>query len=74
MDGQVGVILFDSTSAAFRAEKVLKDLGLRVKLIPTPRQLSSDCGAALRFDVDRLAEVESLLHQYDVPIASVHMM
>lgn len=44
-----GVVLFYTTSAAMRAEKVATEAGLRVKLIPTPRQLSSDCGIALRF-------------------------
>jgi hypothetical protein len=44
-----GAVLFASTSAAIRAEKVLLAVGLTVKLIPTPRQLSSDCGLALRF-------------------------
>ena len=45
-----GVVLFHTTSAALRSEKVLQRAGLTVKLIPTPRQFSSDCGIALRFD------------------------
>ena len=44
-----GVVLFFTTSAAMRGEKVATAAGLGVKLIPTPRQLSSDCGIALRF-------------------------
>lgn len=43
------VVLFYSTSLAIRAEKVAKNVGIEVKLIPTPRHLSSDCGTALRF-------------------------
>lgn len=45
-----GVVLFHTTTSALRAEKVLKNAGLEVKLIPTPRELSSDCGISLRFD------------------------
>lgn len=49
-----GVLLFHTTTSALRAEKILQKDGLTVKLIPTPRELSSDCGIALRFDwVDR---------------------
>ena len=48
---EFGVILFHTTSAALRAEKVLQRSGLTVKLIPTPREFSSDCGMALRFGV-----------------------
>jgi len=44
-----GVVLFYSTSLAIRAEKLAKEAGLNVKLIPTPRHLSSDCGLAMRF-------------------------
>ncbi len=44
------VALLYSTSIAIRAEKICKKAGLKVKLIPTPRHLSSDCGIALRFD------------------------
>ena len=46
---KMAVVLFFSTSIAMRAEKIAKDQGMEVKLIPTPRHLSSDCGTALRF-------------------------
>ena len=45
---QYSVILVQSTSHAIRAEKVLESAGIGCKLIPVPRQLSSDCGVALR--------------------------
>lgn len=56
-----GVALFHTTSAALRAEKVAQRAGLTVKLIPTPRQFSSDCGIALRFDWAEAAHVQELL-------------
>jgi hypothetical protein len=42
------VILFASSSHALRAERVLREAAIEVKLIPVPRQLSSDCGLCLR--------------------------
>ena len=45
----LGVLLFHTTTSAIRAEKILKQNGLDVKLTPTPRELSSDCGISLRF-------------------------
>jgi len=48
-DARFCVALFYSTSLAIRAEKIAKNAGLEVKLIPTPRHLSSNCGTALRF-------------------------
>jgi len=47
-DREYAVFLFYSTQGAIKAERALLRAGLAVKLIPTPRQLSSDCGTALR--------------------------
>ncbi|NIT36329.1 MAG: DUF3343 domain-containing protein [candidate division Zixibacteria bacterium] len=58
-----GVVLFHTTSAAMRAEKVAKKAGLDVKLIPTPRQLSSDCGIALRFNREEGDDVRNVLDE-----------
>lgn len=44
-----GVVLFHTTTSAIRAERILMKAGLVVKLVPTPRELSSDCGISLRF-------------------------
>jgi hypothetical protein len=68
---EFGVVLFDGTSAALRAENVLHQRGLASKLIPTPRQLSSDCGLALRFDWHEQESVRSILLQAKVPFASI---
>ncbi len=69
-----GVILFHTTSAAMQAERLLSKAGLKVKLIPTPRQFSSDCGIALRFDWEQKGEVESLLASNKVDTAALHQM
>jgi hypothetical protein len=49
-DSGYSVVLFHSTSGAIRAEKLAKNADLKVKLIPVPRHLSSDCGVCLRFE------------------------
>jgi hypothetical protein len=67
-----GVVLFDSTQAALRAEKTLQAEGLKVKLIPVPRQLSSDCGLSLRFSFDQAGLVKDILADNKVPIAGIH--
>ena len=69
-----GVVLFHTTSAALRSEKVLQRAGLTVKLIPTPRQFSSDCGIALRFDQAELARVQSLLEAAGVEVDQIRAL
>lgn len=67
-----GVVLFYTTSSAMRAEKVLSKEGYGVKLIPTPRQFSSDCGIALRFGWQQRKQVETALEKNKVEIDSIH--
>ncbi len=68
-----GVVLFHTTTSALRAEKVLQKIGLTVKLIPTPRELSSDCGIALRFSLTDREAVEKGLTDAGVD-AEIHPM
>lgn len=42
------VILVYSTSHAMRIEKLLAERGIACKMIPVPRQISSDCGVCIR--------------------------
>lgn len=62
------VVLVYSTSHAIQAERVLKRAGLAVKLIPTPRHLSSDCGSALRIPAKDRAASETMLADAGVPL------
>ncbi len=45
---QYAVIIVYSTSHAIRIEKLLQGEGIACKLIPVPRQISSDCGVCIR--------------------------
>ncbi|WP_082725720.1 DUF3343 domain-containing protein [Limnochorda pilosa] len=67
-----GVVLFHTSSSAFRAEKILLRDGLRCKLIPTPREMSSDCGIALWFAGVRPDHVAGLLDSANVEVAAIH--
>jgi hypothetical protein len=69
-----GVVLLHNTSSVMRAEKVLQKNGIAVKLIPTPREFSSDCGMAVRFDWQDEARVRVLLDQAHVEVAEIHIM
>lgn len=50
------MITFPSTHDAIRAEQILVQTGLAVTLLPVPREISGDCGLALRLESDRLEE------------------
>jgi uncharacterized SAM-binding protein YcdF (DUF218 family) len=69
---EYSVVLFDSTAHAIRAEQLLQRAGLRIKMIPTPRQLSSDCGMALRFNRAEEGRIAGILEENRVPARSIH--
>ncbi len=69
-----GVVLFYTSSSAMQADAVLLRAKLSAKLIPTPRELSSDCGVALRFNWSQSELVQSILNQTHVEIAGIHPM
>jgi len=69
-----GVILFYTTSSALKAEKTLIKQGLEIKLIPVPRELSSDCGISLRFNWKDRELVLSQLATANVEIDSLHRL
>lgn len=69
-----GVVLFHTTSSVMRAEKLLRKEGYTIKLIPTPREFSSDCGIALRFEWDEYEEVKSVLDAAHMEIEAIYPM
>lgn len=43
------IVTFASVHQALRAEKVLREQGIPISVINTPREVSSDCGISLSF-------------------------
>lgn len=56
-----GLITFFGSHQALRAESVLKKAGVAVRLVPGPREISPNCGVALRFPLGREEEVVAFL-------------
>ena len=57
----LALITFPSTHDAMRAEKMLLQAGFQVTLLPVPREISGDCGLALRLEADHLAASRAVL-------------
>ena len=71
---QYGVILFHTTSSVMRAEKVLVKSGFATKLIPTPREFSSDCGIALRFEWAVRSQVQQVIDAENIETAGIYQL
>ena len=67
-----GLISFFASHYAIRAETVLQRDGFTVQLIPGPKELSPNCGVALRFDYAQRENVLAVLAAKNVQIDGVH--
>jgi hypothetical protein len=65
------VILFLSIHHVLAAEKVFKEHGLWLDVVPVPRGLSSECGMAIEFHSDDLARVGRLLQACQIKVRGV---
>jgi len=68
------VAIFHSIHRVLRAEQLLKRDGVAFLLIPVPRQLTSDCGLALRIAPAHLDTVFAVLAGADLLPAELHQL
>ena len=55
------VAIFHSVHKVMKAEKILKKEKIEMLLIPVPRQLTSDCGLAIRYAENEREQIEAIL-------------
>ncbi len=67
------VAIFHSMHRVMKAEKLLKQAGKDILLIQVPRQLTSDCGLAIRFAQGMHAEIEALLTDAGLEIQELYL-
>ena len=65
------VAIFHSIHRVMKAEKILKAEQLKVLLIPVPRQLSSDCGLAIRFSLSSRDALEKALDAAGLAVSEI---
>ena len=73
MSGE-SVILFHSSNYAMWAVDVLKQAGMKHKLIPVPRDLSSDCGYCVRIDTVISSDVCGLLKRENIEFDRIEVV
>ena len=66
-----GLITFFASHHAIRADKTLRDAGLEAQLIPGPKDLSPNCGTAVRFAFADREHAQVLLVARNVEIDEI---
>jgi hypothetical protein len=67
-----GVVVFQSTTAAYASEKAVQKAGLEGKIIGVPRSLSTDCCLGLRVRWEERAQVEEVLRRAKIDFVAIY--
>lgn len=68
----VDVLTFPSSHQALKAEKICRDAGICVTLIPLPREISADCGVSLIVRSEMRKQAEVVLTEAGVSLNGIH--
>jgi hypothetical protein len=69
---EYGVFTFISTSQALKAERVLKNASANFLIMPTPREISTSCGLAIKVASVDLASCHDILNSNQVVVEGVY--
>ena len=61
MTADVCIVTFTATHAALRAERSAIEAGFGVRMIPVPREISSDCNMGMEASIEDMERLRSLL-------------
>ncbi len=67
------ILLFQSVNQVTRAERILRENGFAVDLIPVPREISSDCGVALEIGFESREKAIDLLREHRLPLPDCYL-
>jgi hypothetical protein len=74
MADEQGILTFFTTHAALRAEKVLREAGVAVKVIPVPRHLSAECTVAVAFSGSLADRVRGILSGSGIETSGIYAL
>lgn len=67
------IITFESTNFAIQSEATLKNLGLSIQIIPTPREITLSCGISILTAKENLHKVDELVEANKIRIKEVYL-
>ncbi len=68
---QTNILTFQSIHHVLKAEKLLLHEGFKLEIIPTPKNISSDCGMSIRTigELEVLSEIRKILEENEFVFA-----
>ena len=66
MKMEYGLVVFDSTHEAIKAEIIVKNAKFHARIIGTPGEIVAGCGLSLRYDLKDSTNLRKLLSDEDI--------
>lgn len=67
------LITFDSVHIAMEMEEILKENGINLRTIPTPREVSHSCGLSILSDYDNLDKILEIIKMEELDYKKIFM-
>lgn len=68
------LIAFESTHHAIKGEKLLLNENIKVRTIPTPRDITASCGLSIKFSEEKLNEVIKIMEESKLKLKGIYMV
>lgn len=69
---QYGYITFKSVAYAMKFESAFKSYEVKIKIIPVPRSISTSCGLCIRFNIENLERIETIIKEEKLEYSHIH--
>ncbi|AZV58964.1 DUF3343 domain-containing protein [Clostridium sp. AWRP] len=66
------VVTFNNTHGAINGEKVLKEQGIDVNIMPTPIVITKSCGISIKIDSKDIETVKDLINEEKLTIKNIY--
>ena len=68
------IATFDTTHMALFFEKSCRSIGLKVKIVPVPREISSSCGLACSYPCEDEEKIRSIAAEKAIEVSVYHRL
>ena len=68
------IATFDTTHMALFFEKSCRSIGLKVKIVPVPREISSSCGLACSYPCEDEEKIRSIAAEKAIEVSDNHRL
>lgn len=66
------IAVFDSTHYALKFEKVIRDKGFKINMMPVPREITASCGISAKLEADEIDEITVIAERENLKVAGYY--